>query len=80
MSILNELRHAISTCGRTHADLARELGLQRSQIHRFAHGERNLHPETLDRLADALDLELRPKEPAAPATQPKKKRSSKTKR
>lgn len=75
MSIINQLREAVARHPGTRKDLAIRIGIEPSALHRFRHGERGLSMDALDAVANALDLELRPKQPAR-----KPKRTSKAKR
>jgi len=68
MSIINQLREAVARYPGTRKDLAIRADIHPSALHRFRYGERGLLADSLDRLADALDLELQPRRPARPKT------------
>ena len=78
MSIIQQLREAVAQYPGTRKDLAIRADMHPSALHRFRYGERGLSTDALDRLADALDLELQPRRPAR--SQTKRKRSPKPKR
>jgi transcriptional regulator with XRE-family HTH domain len=63
MSLTEQLRRAIDESGRTRYRLAKETGISQESLHRFYHGERGLSTRAIDLLAEALDLELKPKRP-----------------
>lgn len=44
-------------------DLAHELGLDHSNLHKFIEGKRGIELETFARICEILDLELRPRQP-----------------
>lgn len=54
----DELREAIRRSGRTGYDIAKEMNVAPSTLHRFVHGESGLSLALLDRLAEALDLHI----------------------
>ena len=54
----DQLRRIIAECGLSRYEIARRSGVDKAALSRFAHGERGLTTETLDRLAEALGLEL----------------------
>ena len=60
--------------------LAKETGIDMSTVHRFYWGVGNLSADGIDKMAEALGLELRPKhtEPK-PKKQPTRKRTAKKK-
>jgi len=53
-----QLRDAVRKSGRTGYDIAKEMNVAPSTIHRFVHGESGLSLAILDRLAEALDLHV----------------------
>jgi transcriptional regulator with XRE-family HTH domain len=53
-----QLRRAIRTGGVSQAELARRTGLTTATISRVASGEREASFETIDKLMDALGLEI----------------------
>ena len=58
MNVLNELRKQIDRSGMRDVELSRKAGIQRSAISRFGHGERGLSIGSVEKILDALDLEL----------------------
>jgi len=64
MSITQQLRDAMDESGRSRYALAKETGIDMSTLHRFYWGLGNLSAHGIDKLADALGLELQPKRPA----------------
>jgi transcriptional regulator with XRE-family HTH domain len=56
-----QLRRAIRDCGETRYSLAQRTGIAQSTMSRFATGNRGLSMEAIDRLFDALDLEIKPR-------------------
>jgi transcriptional regulator with XRE-family HTH domain len=56
-----QLRRAIRECGETRYSLAKRMGTAQSTLSRFAKGDRGLSMEALDRLFDALGLEIKPR-------------------
>lgn len=61
MTLTSQLRGAIDKSGRTRYALAKETGIAQESLHRFYHGHGNLSVANLDKLAEALGLELAPK-------------------
>lgn len=61
--ILDAIREAIEASGKTRYRIAQESGVAESALSRLMSGERGLSIDALERLADALDLEIsiRPK-------------------
>ena len=61
--ILDQIRRAIATSGKTEYRIAKEAGIAQSQLSRLGSGERSLTVETVEKLADCLGLEIiiRPK-------------------
>lgn len=60
-AITDALAEAIQRSGKTHYALAKEAGIRPQMLDYFMAGERSLRLETVDKLADALDLTLRPR-------------------
>jgi transcriptional regulator with XRE-family HTH domain len=56
-----QLRQAIQDCGESRYALSKRTGIDQSTLTRFMSGERGLRLDVVDILAEALDLELRPK-------------------
>lgn len=59
--ISEQLRQAIRDCGESRYALSKRTGIDQSTLTRFMSGERGLRLDVVDVLAEALDLELRPK-------------------
>lgn len=57
-SILQQVRKAIESGGKTRYRLSKETGIAQSQLSRLMTGEEGLSVENLERLADALGLEV----------------------
>ena len=64
MTVTEQLRQAIDESGRSRYALAKETGIHVATLHRFYYGEGNLSADGIDKLADALGLELTRKRPA----------------
>lgn len=60
-----QLRRAICNSGETYYALAKRTGVDAVVISRFVAGERSLRLDTAAKLAEALDLELRPRKRTA---------------
>ena len=62
-TILDDLRRAVETSNETRYRIAKDSGINASQLSRLVRGERGLNLETAERLADYLGLEIivRPK-------------------
>lgn len=58
MGVTDRLREAMKASGIPQAELARVSGVHEAVLSRFRRGETALGGENLDRLADALGLEL----------------------
>lgn len=61
--LLDTIRRAIETSGKTRYRIAQEAGIAQSQLSRLMSGECGLNVETIERLAAYLGLEIvvRPK-------------------
>ena len=61
--IRDEIRKAIKASNKTRYRLSKETGIVQSQLSRLMSGEKGVSLDNLERLADALDLEIviRPK-------------------
>ena len=61
--LLDEIRRAIETGDKTRYRLSQDTGIPQSQLSRFMTGEKGLSFDAMERLADALGLEviIRPK-------------------
>jgi transcriptional regulator with XRE-family HTH domain len=64
MPIIQQLRELVIASGKTQVEIERDTGIRQPTISRFLRGERGLNLVDIDKLADYLGLELRPKEPA----------------
>ena len=60
-SIIETLRRAIEDSGYSQYQLSILSGVNRAQINRFVKGERTLTLESAERIAEALELELKSK-------------------
>ena len=58
MSVSEELRKAIKSCGFNFKQIETETGVDRSSIARFTAGERGLHSDAIDKLAQFFQLRL----------------------
>ena len=54
----DQIRRAVDDCGRTRYRISNETGIDQSTLSRFMSGERGLPMNTLDKLADYLDLNI----------------------
>jgi len=61
--MLEKIRHAMATCGKTRNRISVETGIDPAALSRLASGERGITIETAERLAPAVGLEIivRPK-------------------
>jgi transcriptional regulator with XRE-family HTH domain len=57
--LMDEIRKAVETCGKTRYRIAQESGVSAGQLSRLVNGERGLRVETIERLADYLGLRIR---------------------
>ena len=57
-TISEQLRKAITASGLSRCEIAKQSGIEQSALSRFMSGERGLSTSTLDKLADALGLEV----------------------
>ena len=57
-----QLREAIEASGMSRYEIAKSAAIDESALGKFFHGERGLSLKALDRLAEFLDLELRPRQ------------------
>ena len=60
MSIAEQLRRAVNASGLSRAELCRRAGMDQGYMSRVMSGRQPIGAATLNRLADALGLELRP--------------------
>ena len=63
MNVSDQIRAAVERDGRSVYALARDAGVSAIQIWRFLRNERGLTTAVVDRLCEALGLELRPTRP-----------------
>lgn len=54
----DQIRQAVEGCGQTRYAIAKTTGIDQSTLSRFVSGERGLPMQTLDRLADYLELSI----------------------
>jgi hypothetical protein len=73
MSISTQLQAAIRNAGESVYAVSKGSGVPQSVLSRFVNGERGLSLESVDRLAEYLELELQPKRasPRKPAKRTK---------
>jgi plasmid maintenance system antidote protein VapI len=60
-NLVQALRKAAKDSGQTSYALAKGSGIDRAVVVRFVNGDRGLNLETAGRLADYLNLELKPR-------------------
>ncbi len=58
ITIVDELRHAIETCGLTEYRIAKDAGIPQPVVNRFVRGERSISFETAAKLCAFLRLHL----------------------
>jgi transcriptional regulator with XRE-family HTH domain len=58
MKLSDQIRRAVEQCGQTRYAIAKATGIDQSTLSRFVSGERGLPMNTLDRLADYLELTI----------------------
>lgn len=56
--LLDEIRRAVETSGKTRYRIAKESGVSAGQLSRLVNGERGMTVETIERLADHLGLKI----------------------
>jgi plasmid maintenance system antidote protein VapI len=66
-SLAELLNAAIAGSGLRRSELARAADVAEASLSRFVHGKRSLSLEAASRLADVLNLELRPRRKARKA-------------
>ena len=54
----DQIRRAVDDCGQTRYRISKETGIDQSTLSRFMSAERGLPMNTLDTLADYLDLNI----------------------
>jgi transcriptional regulator with XRE-family HTH domain len=69
-TLTGEIRRAVDACGMSRYRLCKELGIAQSTLSRFMSGQAGLSLDTLDRLAELLDLHITAGRP--PARKPKR--------
>jgi len=67
--LTDTIRRAIETSGQTRYRIAKETGIAASQLCRLVNGESGLRVESIEKLADYLELEI--------IVRPKRRRSQK---
>ena len=60
-SFSNEIRRAVEECGMSRYRICKELDIDQATMSRFMSGERFLREDTLNKLAELLDLHLAPR-------------------
>jgi transcriptional regulator with XRE-family HTH domain len=58
----DQLREAIRECGMTRYALGVKAGVDQGALSKFAAGKRGLSLAAIERLVEALDLELKPRQ------------------
>jgi transcriptional regulator with XRE-family HTH domain len=58
IKLSDQIRKAVKGCGQTRYAIAKATGIDQSTLSRFVSGERGLPMNTLDRLADYLELSI----------------------
>jgi transcriptional regulator with XRE-family HTH domain len=66
-SLIEQLKAAIEQSGMTRYKLAQAAGVEESTLSRFVNGKRSLSLESASRLAEVLNLELKPRRKARKA-------------
>lgn len=61
MPITEQIREALRNSSVTRYRISKDLGVSQAQLSKFVHGKMGLSLDVLDRLADYLGLEIRPK-------------------
>ena len=56
--ILDDIRQAIQVSGKTRYRISKDLGISQGQLSELMAGTKGLSIETLERLADYLELEI----------------------
>jgi transcriptional regulator with XRE-family HTH domain len=63
VKLSDQIRQAIEDCGQTRYAISKATGISQATFSRFMSGERGLPMNTLDRLAEYLDLNLALRKP-----------------
>jgi transcriptional regulator with XRE-family HTH domain len=58
IKLSDQIRRAVEGCGQTRYAIAKATGIAESTLSRFIAGERGLPMNTLDQLADYLELSI----------------------
>jgi transcriptional regulator with XRE-family HTH domain len=58
-TVSETLRAALLACTASYREIGEAIGVDHSQLSRFARGDRGLSVEAIDRVAEYLGLELR---------------------
>lgn len=56
--LVDAIRRAVETSGKTRYRIAKESGVSAAQLSRLVNGERGMTVDTIERLADYLDLQI----------------------
>ena len=64
LKLTDQLRTAIETADKSRYRLSKETGIDEATLSRFMHGKGGLSMDGLDRLAEALGLDLTARRPA----------------
>ena len=62
MAIQKDVRRAIDSAGITRYRIAKDLNLDYGTVHRFYHGQVDIHVRTLDKIVGYLGLRLQPED------------------
>ena len=57
--LVDAMRRAVETSGKTRYRIAKESGVSAGQLSRLVSGERGMTVDTIERLAEYLELEIR---------------------
>ena len=57
----DQLRRAVLDSGMTRYRIGQEAGIAESVLSRFVRGEQGLNSDSIDRLMECLELEIRPR-------------------
>ncbi len=80
MSVTDQLREAMESSGLSRYALAKATGIDMSTVHRFYWDVGNLSADGINKMAEALGLELKPKRATPkPTKRPTRKRTPRKK-
>lgn len=58
MKVVDDLRAALKTSGKTHREIADVIGVSRVAVTNFVNGKIGLHPRNLEKILDYLGLKI----------------------